>query len=72
VRLVDFVLVPTALWPHSLLGWSGSTGFMRSLADYVNHAHEVKWANVPDGQPIVGVKGYLVDHHENRIGAFGL
>ncbi|KAH8095785.1 hypothetical protein JL720_3111 [Aureococcus anophagefferens] len=61
-RQVDFFLCPTEIIAHGLLGFSGSASFGRSLRDYVNHAHENNWAEVPDRRPIVGRRGW-----NNRI-----
>ena len=57
-RQVDFVLCPSEILAHALLGWSGSTSFQRSLRDYVNHCHEKDWEDVPDGAPVVGRRGW--------------
>ena len=41
-----------------MIGWSGSTGFQRSLAEYAKKAHEGNWKHVPDQKPIVGRAGW--------------
>ncbi|KAH8053408.1 DNA polymerase X-like protein [Aureococcus anophagefferens] len=68
-RQVDFILCPTEIIAHGLLGWSGSTSFQRSLRDYVNHAHEKNWAEVPDRRPIVGRRGWNVTRDGTRVGS---
>ena len=40
VRRLDIILAPTDIYAHAVIGWSGSTGFQRSLAEYAKKAHE--------------------------------
>ena len=58
VRRLDIILAPTDIYAHAVIGWSGSTGFQRSLAEYAKKAHEGNWKHVPDQEPIVGRAGW--------------
>ena len=58
VRRLDIILAPTDIYAHAVIGWSGSTGFQRSLAEYAKKAHEGNWKHVPDQKPIVGRAGW--------------
>ena len=59
VRRLDIILALQRIFHarHST-GWSGSTGFQRSLAEYAKKAHEGDWKHVPDQKPIVGRAGW--------------
>ena len=48
VRRLDIILAPTDIYAHAVIGWSCSTGFQRSLAEYAKKAHEGNWKHVPD------------------------
>jgi hypothetical protein len=67
IRRLDIILAPTDIYAHAVIGWSGSTGFQRSLAEYAKKAHESDWRHVPDQKPIVGRAGWELSRTGEKL-----
>ncbi|KAH8088795.1 hypothetical protein JL720_6760 [Aureococcus anophagefferens] len=67
-RQVDFFLCPTEIIAHGLLGYSGRRPLPVAPRLRQPRARE-RWAEVPDGRPIVGHRGWNVSRDGTRVGS---